>query len=116
MLEKIKQEVEKSDKLDEATKLKKTNVILKIYTEFKDNIGFLFMALVLSVTCSLVHPISSSIAYTKPYVANYIKDLCQIKHAFLLTVFILCLFAIYDIIRISIKLSEILIKNEYAKK
>lgn len=82
----------------------KINRLDKIYGEMKDDINFLFLALVLVVVVSLAAGLVKF--YGADLRPSIFECLQILKSSFILSIFILCIFAIKDLISISFKLSQ----------
>ena len=90
--------------------------IKHLCAEIKDDVRFLFYSLIIIVIISIVSQPIKIKMYTL-ISANIYVLLPTIKEAFLLSIFFLCLFSVWDLVNVSLKLSsQVVIGNNKEKK
>lgn len=101
MVEKVKDRADAKFEKDEDKKKKLQKIIDSLYTEIKDNIFFNFFSLILIGLSYLLPTSQDSFSFLN---FEFKSDL--ISNSIKLAIFLLNLYAVYDLIMISFKLSD----------
>lgn len=98
MVDKIKASIEKDDKKTVDEKKETQNKIISFYSELKDDIYFIFYSFLIVIVISLFENVIN--------IPNFILSKDQILIAIKLEIFLLSIYAIYDLCSSAFKISE----------